>query len=863
MAVDLIVGGLAGQRHIVVAVLDGAGAFGGNATGAAHDTRHIAGDGLGLAVHADVLDGRAVAQAEQRGVVAADVGKAALVLQIQPGDLMVLSVEGAAVVLIVGAIADGRPGRCRTAHAAQVDVGGETGVQLRLAAVHLVGEPLELSGGGDLVVTVLRLCGLVDIRHRHGTLGHVRAVIRGHGDERRSLGNAGDQTFAVHRRHGGCAASPRHLLVGGVRRLHRSRQLRRGVAVHRQLRMTQRHAGNRHLTGGAAGLGVVTHHEVEAVEVLVVIVVVLRRDVQALLQQERGGQRQRMAAVPVLRYGVLVVGAGVVAPVHLAIGIEELAVRRDVGPEVRRIGDIHSLRTLGNGDGVDLLLAGVAEMRHLHGALRDVVEVIRTRLVQRDAGEVEILIVLVGVEGLRAAAHRHSCSGRCVAGVLRTGVGIRRQQVVGTLLLKRIGVAAAVAAVRRDLTHLPPVGIIDLHGQAGDGLKALRAAVRHRARVVLLGLDGQAAAGSDGVAVPIEGGKGAALPEAPVTEHGHVDGVPVRQQHIVRRGAPAGAHQRVHMVAVVHEVLVVTPELLHIHGRGAAGDVQRQTAVVIRLTAVHVGDAHAAVVTLDDLVTVDDLLRRKAQIVHTQQVEIQVQSGGALYHLIVHIAALSVLRMVAVEFGHILLVQIEVGHVQLQMGQHRAFVAHQWDAVVGNGDIDLYRGGVRLIVAVLGCIAVGRLVHRNGELHGRRSLLRAGGGDGGRVRTRSRVGEGQDGAAVLVGGHLGLRTVVAAIQRVGQPMAAAVLKQLVQPDGQQAACGHLIRGLGAVLHGHAGCRAAGHIRRGEHCLRYQRQAQHQTQQHGQYTVGHASFMVHVISSLSGFSLSLTHTRKKE
>ena len=53
------------------------------------------------------------------------------------------------------------------------------------------------------------------------------------------------------------------------------------------------------------------------------------------------------------------------------------------------------------------------------------------------------------------------------------------------------------------------------------------------------------------------------------------------------------------------------------------------------------------------------------------------------------------------------------------------------------------------------------------------------------------------------------------------------------------------------------------IRRSEHRLRHKRQAQHQTQQHGQHTVGHASFMVHVISSSSGFSLSLTHTRKKE
>ena len=215
---------------------------------------------------------------------------------------MVLSVEGAAVVLIVGVIADGCPGRRRAAHAAQVDVGGETGVQLRLAAVHLVGEPLELSGGGDLVVTVLRLCGLVGIRHRHGTLGHERAVIRGHGDQRRTLGNAGDQTAAVHRRHGGRAASPRHLLVGGVRRLHRSRQLRRAVAVHRQLRMVQCYAGNRHLIG-AAGLGVVTHHEVERVEV--VIALVLRSDASIVFHAVGCRKFQRMRSVLVLDYGIV------------------------------------------------------------------------------------------------------------------------------------------------------------------------------------------------------------------------------------------------------------------------------------------------------------------------------------------------------------------------------------------------------------------------------------------------------------------------------------------------------------------------------------------------------------------------------
>ena len=836
VAVDLVVGGGAGEGHIVVAVLDGGGAVGEDAAGAAHDTGHIAGDGLTLAVDADVLDGRAVAQAEQRGVVGAAVVIGTLVLQIQTGDLMALSVEGTAIILVGGLVTDGRPRGVRAADAGKIDIAGQAGVHLGVAGVDLIGEPLQLGAGADLVIAVLCHSGLVLVGDSDLALCLEGAVNGCDGDDRLALGQRGHKAGAIHSGHGGSAAAPRHLLVFGVVRLHGGVQPGGAAALDGQLGLVQRHAGD----VPAAGAGVVAHHEAEAVEVVVVIVA-LRRDVQLILHEERGGQRDGVAAVTVLRDGVLVVAAGIEVPADIAVRVKEGAVLQNILVKVCGIGDVDRLRALGNGNGIDLLVAGDAEVGHMHGALRHIVEILRACFIRGDAGEIKTLVIVGGIEGL-GAAHRDLGGSRCVAGVRRAGVGIGAQQVVGARLAEGVAEAALIAAGGKGV-HQRPVLVVDADIQAGDGLKLLRAAVGHGPGVVLEGPEAHGAAHRRGVLVLIEGGEGALRPELPVAEHGHVDGVTVRQQDIVRRAAPAGAHQRIDVVAVVHQVLVMAPELLHVQGRGAAGDVQSRHGVIVGGVAQHIHHAAAAVMAVDLHAAVDDLIRIKAQIVHADHVEIQVQGGGTLHDLAVHIAAGAVLRVIAVEVRQALVRQIEVRHLHLQVGQHGALVAHQRDAVTGNGDIDLHGVGGRLVVAILGGIAVLALLHRDGQRHLAHAAVGAAGGDGGRIDARRGIGKGQARtAAVLIRCDLGLGAVVAGIQLVGHCMTLAVLEQLVQIDGQQAAGRDRILRIARAAR-HAGCGGSG-----EGQLRHHGQAQHQTQQHGQHAVGHASFVIHVISS---------------
>ena len=273
MAEDPVVGGLTGECHIVVAVLDGGGAAGEDTAGAAHDAGYeAAAAGNGLTGDAEVFDGRTVALAEQAGVVGAGVGIVARIFQIQALNVVILAVEGAAEAALVGIIANGRPRRIRIADAAEIDAFDQTGVQLSLAAVDLVGEPLQLGGGGDLVIAVLRLRGLVHIGDRDGALRREGAVQRGNGDDRLALGQCGHQTRAVHSGHGGRAAAPGHFLVFGSFRQHSGCQLGGLSAVEGQFVSVQRHAGDSYGVIPAAGLGVLARNEVKAVEILVVIV---------------------------------------------------------------------------------------------------------------------------------------------------------------------------------------------------------------------------------------------------------------------------------------------------------------------------------------------------------------------------------------------------------------------------------------------------------------------------------------------------------------------------------------------------------------------------------------------------------------
>ena len=299
----------------------------------------------------------------------------------------------------------------------------------------------------------------------------------------------------------------------------------------------------------------------------------------------------------------------------------------------------------------------------------------------------------------------------------------------------------------------------------------------------------------------------------------------------------------------------MAPELLHIEGGSAAGDVQRQLRVVIGPAAVHAVHAHAAVMAHDLLRAGGDLLRRQAQIVHAQQVEIQVQGGGALDQLLVDIGAAAVLGAVAVVVGQALLVQIEVGHVHLQMGQHRAVRSRQGHAVAGDGDVDGYRIRRRLIVAVLSGIPRRAGLHRNGEAHGRRAALLAGGRHRGGIGARSGVGKVQRLVTVgRVGCDLGLGAVIAVIQRIGQLVARGVGKHLGQVDGQ------LLAGLDRIGGGRIGGRS--HAAGGKSQLRHHGQAQDQCQKQGRHTLAHAFPVVHVNSSLYESSLSPPHTRIK-
>ena len=360
VTVDLIIRGTAGEGHEVVAILDGGGAVGGNAAGAAHDAGHIAGDGLGLAVDAEIFDGGAVAQTEQGCVVGADAVKGARVLQIQAGDLMIPAVKGAAVILVAGLVADGRPWAALAADAAEVDIFRQAGVQLRLAAVDLVREPLELGGGGDLIITVLRHGRLVHIRHGDGALCSVAAVLSGDGNGGLALTHAGHNAL-MDSRDSAVAGLPAELLVRCVLGEDGGGKRRRFAPVDGQCVLIQRHAGDGDL-GVSAGLGVLALDEVEAVEVFVVVAAIFRRDIQPFFHQECRGQRNGMAAIFVSRDSVFIIRVCMVVPAHIAVRVKEGAIFRNVGLEICGIGNINRLSPLGNSDSINLLFARVCVM---------------------------------------------------------------------------------------------------------------------------------------------------------------------------------------------------------------------------------------------------------------------------------------------------------------------------------------------------------------------------------------------------------------------------------------------------------------------------------------------------------------------
>ena len=337
----------------------------------------------------------------------------------------------------------------------------------------------------------------------------------------------------------------------------------------------------------------------------------------------------------------------------------------------------------------------------------------------------------VPLAGLRCLARENDlrrCGG--VAGVLRAVVRVIAQQVIGTGL-QRGRVKRVAAAFARKLLLLFPVFIVELHIETGDRLKGLRAAVGHGLGVILLRFECDLFTDLGGVVVLVKAGECAVGPEAPVGEHGQIDRVVVGQQNVVCRGAPARRHQGIDVVAVVHEVLVMAPEVLHVHGRGAAGDEQRIARILIG-AAEHVIHAFAAAGEFQQAgCALAAVLLGHAEVVALEHIDVEVQERRALHDLVVRIASGAVLRVVTVKIVQTVQGQGEVRDLDLQMRQDGAAVVLADDrcAVARDGHIDGDGGLVGLVIAVLVLVAVLHGLDRDGNGDFGAAAARAGSGN--------------------------------------------------------------------------------------------------------------------------------------
>ena len=349
----------------------------------------------------------------------------------------------------------------------------------------------------------------------------------------------------------------------------------------------------------------------------------------------------------------------------------------------------------------------------------------------RRAGGLRRDDAFVPLAGLRCLARENDlrrCGG--VAGVLRAVVRVIAQQVIGTGL-QRGRVERVAAAFARKLLLLFPVFIVELHIETGDRLKGLRAAVGHGLGVILLRFECDLFTDLGGVVVLVKAGECAVGPEAPVGEHGQIDRVVVGQQNVVCRGAPARRHQGIDVVAVVHEVLVMAPEVLHVHGRGAAGDEQRIQRILIG-AAEHVIHAFAAAGEFQQAgCALAAVLLGHAEVVALEHIDVEVQERRALHDLVVRIASGAVLRVVTVKIVQTVQGQREVRDLDLQMRQDGAAVVLADDrcAVARDGHIDGDGGLVGLVIAVLVLAAVLHSLDRDGNDNLSTAAARAGSGN--------------------------------------------------------------------------------------------------------------------------------------
>ena len=420
------------------------------------------------------------------------------------------------------------------------------------------------------------------------------------------------------------------------------------------------------------------------------------------------------------------------------------------------------------------------------------------------AGVADAVVVCIRVRDLLPLYHQVA-GGRGQAGGF-TGIHLHAHQVVGAGgQLAGVQLKVSVHGLGHRGRRGDPLPIL-VEADIGNGIalahseEGIRSAVTDGLGAVFQAREAQGAALLDGeglrrqlAAGCSDAAEGTLCIEVPVAEHGHIHDVAIGEQHVVRRSAPAGAHEGIAMVAVVHEVLVMPPEVLHVGAGGAAGVLQGRVPLVIDVGFVQdVADAHVERIA-EKLIpgrTGAALRLRQAQIVPLQQVDEQVHGGGPLDHFRAYIGALTVLGGIAVEVLQAITGQVEIGHRHLQVGQGRLVLvrAQKGDAVAGNGHIyrDLIRRGLVVIILLI----VGDLTGSNGDVQcdvGGGAIAAAPGRDGGGVLALCGTGEVIHAVLNGRGGFIG--TVVG--DGIGEAVPLAVRKHILQLQLILRALGHL------------------------------------------------------------------------
>ena len=164
------------------------------------------------------------------------------------------------------------------------------------------------------------------------------------------------------------------------------------------------------------------------------------------------------------------------------------------------------------------------------------------------------------------AGHFNPCRCRSIHCILRGGIAIRTQEIIGARGFGQrdaqggAGIGLAVSHV----PHLFPVGVVQRDIHARERLQLVVG------RIPALEVYGEIAAWIAAIDVLIKAAEFSLQVEIPVGEQANINGVPIGQQDIVRRGAPARTHKRVHMIAVILQVQVMAPEVVHKEAGGAA-----------------------------------------------------------------------------------------------------------------------------------------------------------------------------------------------------------------------------------------------------------------------------------------------------